>query len=53
MTTNSQLSTTEPKGRGHQRTCIKDPCTKPMGDRIEGGAGGSGHGKMETTVFKH
>ena len=24
------------KGKGHQRTCIKDPWTKPKGDRIEG-----------------
>ena len=24
-------------GKGHQRTCIKDPWTKPKGGRTEGG----------------
>ena len=28
------------KGKGHQRTCIKDPRTKPKGARIEGGRWG-------------
>ena len=40
------------KGKGHQVTCIKDTWTKPKGGRIEGGAGGSGGEKMETTVLE-
>ena len=38
---------------GHQRTCIKAPWKKQKGGRFEGGAGGSGGGEMETTVFEH
>ena len=30
----------EKKGEGRQRTCIKDPWTKPKVGRIEGGWGG-------------
>ena len=40
------------KGKGHQRTCIKDPWTKPKVGKIEGGVAESDGGKMETTVFK-
>ena len=36
------------KGKGHQGTCIKDSWTKPKAGRMEGGAGKSGGGKMET-----
>ena len=28
------------KGKGHQGTCIKDPWTKPKGNKIEGGRWG-------------
>ena len=43
------------KGKGRQRSCIKDPWTKPKGDSIEGGVGqgrGKQGGKMETTIFE-
>ena len=45
------------KGEGLSGTCIKATLTKPKGDRIKGGKwgwlvlGGSGGGKMETTVL--
>ena len=30
----------EGRGKGNQATCIKDPWTKPQGDRTEGGRWG-------------
>ena len=46
-------------GEGHQGTCIKDTWTKPKRGSIKGGRwgwlgwGGSGGGKMETTILEH
>ena len=34
------------KGKDHQGTCVKDPCTKPRGEGLRvGGGGKSGRGK--------
>ena len=46
------------KGKSSQETHIKDTWTKPKEGRIEGGRwgrvgpGGSGRGKMQTTVLE-
>ena len=48
----------EKKGKGYEETCIKDPWTKPKGERGEGHrwtvgwVGESGGRKMETTVLE-
>ena len=45
-------------GKGHQRTCIRDPWTKPkrvgsrMGGRDGWGGGRSGGWEMETIVLE-
>ena len=40
------------KGEGSSKNMYEGPVDKAKRDRIEGGAGGSGGGKMATTVLE-